>query len=136
MKVVLDTNVLISAVLSAQGTPAKLVRAARDGQLDVVASPLLLAELRNVLQRDRFRRFLSRDEVDELIEELGRIFRIEQDPEPGVPVLRDPKDDYVLFLARDVAADYIISGDADLTDETLEPPAITPRQAVDLFGLD
>ena len=135
MSVVLDTNVLISAVLSAQGTPARLVRAARDGRLDVVASPLLLAELRNVLRRDRLRRFLSLVEVDELVEELARLFRIEPDPEPGVPELRDHKDDYVLFLARHVGADYIVSGDADLTDATLEPPAITPRQAIDLFGL-
>ena len=136
MSVVLDTNVLISAVLSAKGAPATLVRAARDGNLDVVASPLLLAELQHVLQRDRFRRFLSLPEVDELIEDLGRIFRIEVDPEPDVPALRDPKDDYLLFLARAVGADYIVSGDADLTDEDLQPPAITPRQAVDLFGLD
>ncbi len=82
-----------------------------------------------------FRTFLTLAEVDELIEELARLFRIEPDPEPGVPELRDPKDDYVLFLARAVGADYIVSGDADLTDATLEPPAITPRQAIDLFGL-
>ncbi len=135
MSVVLDTNVLISAVLSAKGAPATLVRAARDGNLDVVASPHLLAELQHVLQRDQFRRFLSLAEVDELIEDLGRILRIEVDPEPDVPVLRDPKDDYLLFLARAVGADYIVSGDADLTDEVLQPPAITPRQAVERFGL-
>ena len=89
----------------------------------------VLDELRNVLRRDRFRRFLSLTEVDEPVEELGRLFRIEQDPERGVPELRDPKDDYALFLARAVGADYIVSGDADVTDATLEPPAITKHPA-------
>ena len=112
------------------------MRAAEEGRIEVVASPLLLGEFRGVLRRDRFRRFLSLGEADELTRHLGTIFRIEEDPAPGSRVLRDPKDDYILRLAQHISADYIVSGDADLTDETLVPPAITPREAVELSGLD
>jgi putative PIN family toxin of toxin-antitoxin system len=127
--------VFISATLSAHGPPAALVRAARDGVLDVVVSIHLLAEIRDVLRRPRFRRFLSLTEVDELIDEIGGFCRVEADPEPGPPVLRDPDDDYLIHLAREFGADCIVSGDADITDETFEPPALAPRQAVDRFSL-
>lgn len=135
LAVVIDTNVFVSAALSAHGPSATLLRATRDGRLDVVVSPLLLAEIRDVLRRQRFRRFLSTAEVDELVDELGRICRVEADPPPGPPVLRDAADDYLVHLARQVQAECIISGDTDLTDESLDPPALTPRQAIDRFHL-
>ena len=125
----------MSAALSSKGPPAALVRAARDGALEVVVSPLLLNEVRDVLRRPRFRRFLSVNEVDALITELGRICRVELDPETGPAVLRDRKDDYLVYLSRQVAVEYIVSGDADLTDANLDPPALTPRQAIERFGL-
>ena len=61
----------VSAALSANGPSAALLHAARDGRIAIVASPMLFAEVRDVLQRERFRRFLSVAEVDELLEELG-----------------------------------------------------------------
>ena len=135
MPVVLDANVFISAALSGRGPSATLVRAARDGTLDVAVSIRLLAEIRDVLRRPRFRQFLTLAEVDELIEEIGLICEVKEDPEPGPPLLRDPDDDYLVYFARAVDADYIVSGDADLTDAGLEPPALTPRQAVENLGL-
>ena len=135
MLVVLDTNVFISAALSAHGPSATLVRAARDSIVEVVVSPKLLVELRDVLRRDRFRRFLSLAEVDELVAEIGRFCRVEPDPAGGQPILRDPDDDYLVYLARETGADAIVSGDADLTSEALDPPALTPRQALERFGL-
>jgi putative PIN family toxin of toxin-antitoxin system len=90
--VVIDANVFISAALSAHGPSAILVRAARDGILDVVVSPRLLGEVHDVLGRPHFRRFLTLTEVDELLEEIGRVCRIEPDPDEGPPLLRDPDD--------------------------------------------
>jgi putative PIN family toxin of toxin-antitoxin system len=129
--VVLDVNVFVSAALSAAGPCAELVRAARDGVIDVVVSPLLLTELREVLQRDRFRSFLTLAEADAYLDELGRICRVEPDPPAGQSVLRDPDDDYLVALASAAEAAWIVSGDADLTSAALDPPAITPRLAVD-----
>ena len=135
MAVILDVNVFVSAALSSKGPSAALVRALRDGSLEVVVSPQLLAELDDVLRRPRFRRFLTLDEVDELLRDLATLCRLEPDPEPGAAVLRDKKDDYLVFLARAVGAECIVSGDADLTDASLEPPALTPRHAIERFGL-
>lgn len=136
MVVVLDANVFISAALSANGPSAALVRSARAGTIDVAVSLQLLGEVRDVLRRPRFRRFLTLAEVDELIEEISSICQLEADPSSSQRVLRDPDDDYLVHLARDVGAECIVSGDADLTDEVLEPPAITPRQAVERFNLE
>jgi len=135
LAVIVDVNVFVSAALSSKGPSATLVRALRDGSLEVVVSPQLLAELDDVLRRPRFRRFVTLEEVDELLQELAALCRLEPDPAPGAAVLRDNKDDHLVFLARAVDADCIASGDADLTDASLEPPPLTPRDAVPRFGL-
>jgi len=67
--------------------------------------------------------------------EVVALCRLKPDQAPGAAVLRDHKDDYLVFLVRAVDADCIVSGDADLTDASLEPPALTPRDAVTRFGL-
>lgn len=74
MEVVLDVNVFLSAVLSGGGPSAELVTAMRDDRLSVVACPALLAELGGVLRRDRFRRYLSLDEVGEYASQRDREF--------------------------------------------------------------
>ena len=135
MAVVLDVNVFVSAALSKAGAPHTLVQAMRDGQLEVIVSPLLLAELDEVLRRPMFRRFFTLEEVDQLLEEIARICEVVPDPEPGAAVLRDADDDYLVYLARHVGAEFIVSGDADLTDADIDPPAITPRAALDTFEI-
>ena len=112
-----------------------LVRALRDGTLEVVVSPQLLAELDDALRRPRFRRFLTFDEVDELLHELPHALPPGADPEPAAAVLRDKKDDDLVFLARAVGAACIVSGDAALTDALLDPPALTPYRAAEHLGL-
>jgi uncharacterized protein len=134
LAVILDVNVFVSAALSANGPSAALVRALRDGDLEVVVSPKLLTEFDDVLRRPKFRRFITLDEVDELVQEIALLCRVEPDPAPGDAVLRDRDDDYLVFLARAIGVDCIVSGDADLTDAQLKPPALTPRQAVERFG--
>ena len=74
-------------------------------------------------------------EVDELIEELQHICRLEPDPRPGPRLLCDPNDDYIVHHAQHRRND-IISGDADLTDETLEPAAISHRHSIHTSRLD
>lgn len=93
MEVVLDVNVFVSAVLSGGGPSAQLVTAMRDDRLSVVACPALLAELGGVLRRDRFRRYLSLDEVDEYAREIESLCRMVDDPDPVPALLRDPEDD-------------------------------------------
>ena len=67
-RVVLDTNVLVSALITPAGASARLLVELRAGAFEVVLSPLLLAELREVLGRDKFRRYVSAAEADAFVE--------------------------------------------------------------------
>lgn len=131
MEFVLDVNVFVSAVLSGAGPSAQLVTAMRDDRLSVVACPALVAELAGVLRRDRFRRYLSLEEVDEYTGEVKGLCRMVEDPDPVPAVLRDPDDDYLLALASESDAEAIVSGDLDLHEATgLPVDILTPREAL------
>lgn len=55
LKAVLDTNVLVSALISPNGTPAQLINAWREKKFELVVSPAILEELAEVLQRGGIR---------------------------------------------------------------------------------
>lgn len=131
VEVVLDVNVFVSAALSGAGPSALLVAAIRDDRLSAIACAGLLAELGDVLRRDRFRRFLSLEEVDEYIGEIEGLCRLIDDPDPVPKLLRDPDDDYLVALASDSGAEAIVSGDLDLREATgLPVEVLTPREAL------
>ncbi|MEO6121063.1 MAG: putative toxin-antitoxin system toxin component, PIN family [Acidimicrobiales bacterium] len=131
MEVVIDFNVLVSATLSGAGPSAQLVVAVRDGRLTVVACGTLLVELGRVLRRDRFRRYLSLDEVDSYLREIEVMCRMVDDPDPVPAILRDPDDDYLVALASESGVDAIISGDLDLREaKGLPVEVLTPREAL------
>lgn len=79
-----------------------------------MACPTLLAELREVLQRDKFRHWLDHTSVTLYVDRIDR--ESESWPDLGdiSPVTDDPKDDYLVALLRESAADLIVSGDLDL----------------------
>ncbi len=117
--------------VSGAGPSAELVAATRHGRLSAVASSRLLIELRGVLRRDRFRPYLSVEEVEEYVAEIQGLCRIVEDPHPVPQVLRDPDDDYLVALASDAGADAIVSGDLDLREATgLPVRVLTPREAL------
>jgi predicted nucleic acid-binding protein len=121
-RVVVDPGVLISALITPLGPPAEIVRAVRDGRLTLVVSPHLLAELLGVLQREKFRRYVTVDEAEQYA--TGIASHAEG----------DPKDDYLIALAREAGVDAIVSGDADLLVlDHLEPPVLSPTSPVALL---
>ena len=130
-RIVLDTNVFVSAVISPSGTTGLLVRAAFDGRYRLVVCPALLTELDRVLHRPSFRQFLESSEVTEFIDSVEAIADVEPDPREVVIVSRDPDDDYLLALAEANNAD-LVSGDADL--HAVAHPTVTvvsPRELLD-----
>jgi uncharacterized protein len=130
-RLVLDPGVLVSAIITPAGPPAELLRAAREGRIDLVVSPRLLAELAGVLSREKFRAYLSLDEVGEYVEGLALLAETVADPREIPSVSRGPADDYLLALAGAAAANAIVTGDGDLL--ALDVPAVpvlTPRMAV------
>jgi uncharacterized protein len=125
-RAVLDPGVLVSALISPDGPPAQLVSQARDGELELVVSPLLLVELEEVLGREKFRRYVDLDTADEYVALLRRESLNAPDPD-GPPPLRsdDPDDDYLVALAHAESA-ILISGDRHLLGLADRAPILAP----------
>lgn len=115
MRLVLDTNVVVSGLLW-HGAPAELLDAAKRDETELCTSRILLAELTRILQRPRFAQAIvaSGLGLDELVLGYAELATLVQ-PEPVPPtVLDDPDDDHVLACALAAEADYIVSGDRHL----------------------
>jgi putative PIN family toxin of toxin-antitoxin system len=80
VRIVLDANVLVSAVISTAGPPREIVTAWVDERFELVASPALLVELRDVLARPRFRRWVSTATAAEFIAGLAQDALVLDDP--------------------------------------------------------
>lgn len=109
---VLDTNTLVSAVLFEHSVPGQAFRRAlKCGE--VLVSPSTLEELAEVLQREKFDRYVTAAEREEFLEAfVERATFIE--PTEEIRLCRDAKDDKFLEVAVSGGAAYLISGDKDL----------------------
>jgi len=109
--VVLDTNVLISAILFG-GKPRVVLEKVRKGAVHCFLSPAILDELRDVLMRPKFG--FSEDAVFQVIEELHLICDIVFPNTTLSVVHEDPDDNRILECAMEAQADIIVSGDPHL----------------------
>lgn len=127
MRAVLDPNVLISACLSPSGSPGRVLVAWQEGRFELVASPLLLAELERALAYPKLRRRISAQDAADLVRWIQHSARVVPDPaEPPPKPSPDPGDDYLLALAaRERSA--LVSGDAHLLSLAGELPVFAPR---------
>jgi putative PIN family toxin of toxin-antitoxin system len=127
-RVVLDPGVLIAAVLSPKGAPAELLRRWLAGDYELVVSDKLLAELKRVLLRSKFRKYLSEAEAVEYVDLFHRLATAVPDPPEVHGLTPDPGDDYLVNLARAAKINFLVSGDPHLTDLSDPwPPVLTPR---------
>jgi hypothetical protein len=116
MILVLDTNVLISALISPTGHPAEIVRLWEQDRFELASSPALISEFEKTLAYPKIRKLLPQ------VEEKGPRFlarlqsnAIMVEPEIGLDVIEiDPTDNRVLECAVAAEAQYIISGDKHL----------------------
>jgi len=130
VRAVLDANVLISAVLSPRGTPARLVLAWQAGAFDLVVSPLLLAEVRRALAYPKLERRVPPADADAFVDWLGRSAKLAGDPSGPPPVHSDdPGDDYLVALAAAERA-VLVSGDVHLTSLASRMPVRTPAEFI------
>lgn len=135
MRVVLDANVLISAVIQAGSSYRIASRWLDDASLDVVICPAVLAEVEEVLRRPRLQKRIEPELADLYLATVRRIAHLVDDPVPIATATRDPNDDYLVALARQHDADYIVTGDKDLLEwDDQVPPAITPAAFEDLLS--
>lgn len=125
---VLDTNVLVSALLTERGPCAAIVDHARAGELILAWSPAMLAEYADVLKRPKFR--LPASAVSALLAQFPPSAMIH--PVETVPELPDPADE--VFLATAMAADRVlVTGNAKHYPPELRARVLVlnPREALD-----
>jgi putative PIN family toxin of toxin-antitoxin system len=135
-RVVLDTSTLVGAVLRPQSVPRQAFLMTVAGAT-ICASPATLAELEQVLMRDKFDRYLDRETRGDfliLYRSHVRLFPVSEAEEMALPQpCRDLRDNKFLALALYCSADALVSSDDDLL--TLNPyqgiPILTPKQYCD-----
>ncbi len=115
MRLVLDTNVVVSALLWG-GLPHQLLQMANEGHVALYTSPALVAELNDILYRPHFHeRLVAQGTSAQTISDLYRSFAVSVEP-ASVPrvVPDDPDDDHVVACAVAVNAHLIVTGDKHL----------------------
>ena len=127
MRAVLDANVLVSALISRVGAPARLVELWLEGEVELVVCKTLLDEVQRTLNQPRISsRVASEDAVRfvRLLQELGEVVA---DPERAPPIHSDdPGDDYLLALAARERT-LLVSGDAHVLALSDRLPISSPR---------
>jgi len=129
-RVVLDTNVVLSTLVFAQGRVAAVRRGWHDGRCRPIVSPATVGELMRALAYPKFK--LTTDEQGELLADYlpyCTTVRIPRRP-PRTPACRDPFDVAFMQLAIAGRADYLITGDRDLLTlaRSFSCPIITAEQ--------
>lgn len=115
MRAVMDTGVLVSALIRKQGTIGDVLRALRDGRFTAIYTTDIVVEIIDVLGRENFRAkyHIEPDDITALVN-LIRLRGELVTPAQKVTACRDPKDDKFLEAALGAKADCIVSGGADL----------------------
>jgi putative PIN family toxin of toxin-antitoxin system len=116
MRLVIDTNILISALLVGTSLPAHLIGLWREGRFDLLTSTEQLDELIRVTRYPKIRERLVPALAGRLINELRHVAVVISGL-PAVSVSPDPYDNYLLAMASSGAADFLVTGDKrDLLD--------------------
>ena len=128
MRAVVDTNILVRALIKPQGTVAPVLHRLRDGLYTLIYSDGLIEELVDVLSRPRIRDKYSVDQ--EVVEALLQLILAQGESAAAVrtiTVCRDPKDNKVLEAGLSGRADVIVSGDEDLL-------VLNPFEGIPILG--
>lgn len=110
MRVVLDTNILLSALMVRGTPPDRLYEEWRHGRFELVSTDRQIEELRQVVRRPFFQARLKASEVGRMVNDLRRL-AVMIDTLPSVSRSSDPADDYLLALCEAARADYLVTGD-------------------------
>ncbi len=136
MRVVIDTNVLISAAIKPKSRLGLLIRYLHQARYMLVYSPEMLDELDEVFSRPKIRqKYNLNDEAIDTV--IGVIVARGENviPTNDIAICRDPDDNLFLSLALDGQADTIVSGDGDLL--SLNPfrgiPIIKPAEFLNIL---
>jgi hypothetical protein len=110
MRVVLDVNILISALIAPSGNPASVYTAWENGNFTLLTCVEHLNELRATLEKPRVAALIRPHKAGRLVNQIRRLAEIVEHL-PHVQRSPDPADDYLLALAEAGRADYLVTGD-------------------------
>jgi putative PIN family toxin of toxin-antitoxin system len=136
MRIVLDTGILIAALITSDTPPALIYQAWRKKRFELVTSEWQLDEFRRVSRYPKLRRFLKPTEAGNLVNGL-RLQATVLETLPTVELSPDPDDNPVLAMAEACQAQYLVTGDKE---DLLALGAIsgtrivTARQFVEVLG--
>ena len=112
MRVILETNVLIAALISRHSPPETIYRAWRGGRFELATSLVQLDELQRISRYPKLKAILPNHRIGTMINNLNRTLVV--DPLPALPQgeeTEDPDDDFLLRMALASDADYLVTGD-------------------------
>jgi putative PIN family toxin of toxin-antitoxin system len=124
VRVVLDTNIFISALVFPRGRAEKVLHAAVDGQFDLLISKPIILEVLDVLATKFERNPEELSRVALLLSDLGEVVR----PRKKVRILRDDPDNRIIECALAGGADAIVTGDRAMLD-------LTPIEKIQVLSL-
>jgi len=112
-RIIIDTNLWISFLLT--NDFSKLDKVFVDKRVILLFSQILLDEFLEVAQRPKFKKYFSLPDLERLLLQIkneAEFIEVTSD----IRLCRDPKDDFLLSLAKDGKATHLITGDKDLLD--------------------
>lgn len=136
MRIVLDTNIIISGLLSETGPPGLLLKLWLEGKFELLISKAQLGELSRVFEYKKIRERIPPEQAADLLGHIDAL-AVVIDPLPSIRLSPDPDDNAILATAIESQADFIVSGDkTDLLSlkKAEGIPIITARQAIKHFG--
>ena len=112
MRVILDTNILLSGLLSPSGIPARLVDAWLDRRFVLVSHSIQLDEFRAVSRRDKIRNLVRPPEAGRSVSQIAALAEMPLRL-PQAQRSRDPCDDFLLAVCEAGSANRLVTGDKD-----------------------
>ena len=131
IRVVVDTNILVSALLKPDSLPAAVLMLALFGRFQLSLSEPIFAEYEEVIRRPQFR--LSPEVIDGTLRSIRKIGHWVK-PVPSITECVDPDDDMFLECAQAAAADYVVTGNERHFPESWKKTAVVnARQSIEIF---
>ncbi len=137
MRIVLDTGIFVSALITKNTPPDMLYNAWRKRRFDLITSDVQLEEIERVFFYKKLERFIQRKEAMLMLDTIDSVAEILVDL-PVVDLSPDPNDNMIIATALKGRVDYLVSGDKKdlLSLVTVENiPIITARNAISSLGI-
>jgi len=133
VKIVLDTNVLVSGLMYPDSIPGQIINAWREAQFDIAICFEQLKEIGRVLAYPKISKVLQWDQesIKKFLKQLMLRMELVEPENAGIKVPRDLSDTPILATLVVSKADFLITGDSDLLSLRIEFPILKPAEFIE-----